>query len=87
MRDGAKRPAALAAATAAFACCIATALATSAEPAVQGPGEAREGPPTEAQVERWEDEFLAENAGQGAVARPAPTTKRGARTLFPRTAC
>lgn len=82
MRVGATRPAALAAAAALFACSVAAATASS-EGGVTGPGEAGEGPPTEAQVERWEDEFLARNAGQGEVTRPAPAAKRGSRTLFP----
>lgn len=84
MRVGAKRPAAIAAAAATFACCVAAALATGAPSKdLQGPGEARSAPPSAAQVDRWERAFLAGSAGEGDVARPAPVAKRGARTLFP----
>ena len=68
-----------------FATCLATGLAAGEDASsgpVEGPGEARSGPPTAAEAASWEAEFLARE-GQTLRAPPTPPGKRALRNLFP----
>jgi hypothetical protein len=76
-RMGVAAMAALVAATA----CAAGALGSAGDSKTTGPGEARGAPPTAAQVEAWEREFLRRE-GPARKTAGAPSLK-GARSLFP----
>lgn len=74
--------AALAAATATLALCVGSALAAGDTASVAAPGAVRPGPPTAAEVHRWERDFLRSESDSKTVA-PAPAMKGATRTLFP----